>query len=406
MYLNDQGSEGLKLNRRSFLGASSIASATFVTGGFSLMNSSIVHAARANPASGESRKLWAGKNLRGGEVFILPSHQPDLKALDEDGLRRDVQHSIAQGFCSVMPLNTGIDNETYAQMNRVIADEAKGKIFLVGVIRPGSWKQQKANIRALEQQGFSHALMYFNPELDSLDAIYKQMREIIENTSLAIVLYVRPNKKIERFDPTGLPLDVFDKLADLDNVVAVKYTQELRPASSFAVAERVGDRLIIGVVNLEMMLPLSLKYKIQWGAQWGIDSVQSPEKPWVNQYLELLREGKTEQAYQLYWQYEAITSAFYEMQAPSLRVGGHPWVQIKYMKWLTGGNGGLLSDLHETPEHIPHLTPQERAAFRENFIKAGLKITDLPDEAFMVGTAAYHRGVRAKDLAATPQYVI
>ncbi|GAB1262721.1 dihydrodipicolinate synthase family protein [Aurantivibrio plasticivorans] len=371
-----------------------------------MTTSASIQYTHAKPQSGESHKTWAKQHLRGGEVFILPSHQADLKSLDEDGLRRDVRHSIAQGFCSVMPLNTGIDVDTYMHMNSVIADEAKNKILMVGVIRPGSWQKQKANIRALEHQGFSHALMYFNPELQSLDEIYQQMREIIENTSLAIVLYVRPNKKIERFDPAGLPLDVFDKLAELDNVVAVKFTQELRPAAAYAVAERVGDRLLLGVVDLEMMLPLSLKYKVQWAAQWGIDSLQSPEKPWVNQYLELLRLGKNEQAYDLYWQYEPIASAFYAMQAPSLRVGGHPWLQIKYMKWLTGGNGGLLSDLHESPEHIPHLTPQERATFRDNFINAGFKITDLPDEAFMVGTEAFKRGVRARDLVATPQYIV
>lgn len=151
---------------------------------------------------------------------------------------------------------------------------------------------------------------------------------------------------------------------------------------------------------------LALKYPMQWTGQWAIDSVQSPEQPWVGEFLEQLRTGDLQAARELYWRYEPIATGFYDLQRPSLSIGGHPWMHIKYMKWLTGGNGGLLPDQKTTPEMVPHLDAAGRRHCRELFAKVGIKTVDLPDEAFVVGNAAYERGVRLKDLNTLPQYRI
>lgn len=364
--------------------------------------------AQANKAGNQEtkNKQWARKALRGGEAFIMPSMQADLRKLDEEGLRRDVRHSIAQGFCSIMPLALSLDDKQFRHMQEVIADEANNKIFLVDVIRPGDYKQTRKTVRAMERVGVSHALMYFDPKQSSQADIEAQMRAIIENTSLGIILYAKPSPKIEKLDPTGLPMQAFSRLAELDNVIGVKFTQELRPASAYALAETLGDQLLLGVVDLEVMLLLAAKYPMQWTGQWGIDSLQSPSTPWVTQFLDLLRNGKRMEAYDLYWRYEPIASAFYQLQAPYLRIGGHPWMHIKYMKWLTGGNGGLLPELKESAEHVPVLDAPARAKCRAAFEKVAIQTVDLPDEAFVVGTAAYERGVRIKELKQMPRYAL
>ncbi len=349
-------------------------------------------------------KAWAAKNLRGGESFVMPSFAPDFGDFDEEGVRRDVRHAIAQGFCSTLPLSHGLRGESSRRFREVVAEEASGKIFTVGIISGTDWSRLEPSIRYAESIGISHALMYFNPRLNSQQEMYEQMAEVLEQTNMAVVLYAKPDMTISHLDPTGLPLETFDRLADHDQVVAVKFTQLIRTASAYAVAETVGDRLHLGVVDLEMMLPLALKYPMQWTGQWAIDSLQSPEIPWVSQFLELLRTGKNQEAYELYWQYEPIATAFYELQAPSLTIGGHPWVHIKYMKWLTGGNGGLLADYNSSIDYVPHLDQAGREKCREAFAKVGINTTELPDEAFVVGNAAYERGVRVNDLTALPQY--
>jgi hypothetical protein len=46
-----------------------------------------------------------------------------------------------------------------------------------------------------------------------------------------------------------------------------------------------------------------------------------------------------------------------------------------------------------------------RKRMRDTLKKAGITV-DRPDEEFMVGRVAYARGVRAKDLASTPNYEV
>jgi 4-hydroxy-tetrahydrodipicolinate synthase len=289
----------MPLDRRQFLGASALTGlALFAHNSAQADQSPSI--ARRNALAGESKKAWAKLNLRGGESFVMPSMQADLKTLDEDGIRRDVRHAIQQGFCSIMPLTLGIDANTDQRFQAIVADEAKGKILTVGVIRAGKWEDMADKVRLMEKQGISHALMYFNPALTSQDAIYQQMRAVIQSTSLGIALYANPNPTVAKLDPTGLPLDAFDRLADLDNVIGIKFTQELRPVTAFTVAERLGDRLLLAVVDLEVMLLLSLKYTMQWTGQWAIDSLQSPEQPWVSRFLELLRVGNSKPANELY----------------------------------------------------------------------------------------------------------
>ena len=399
----DNQANAMAFDRRTFLGASALT-------GLAMFSNDVAQAdgqrpiARRNALPGESKKAWAKMQLRGGESFVMPSMQPDMKALDEEGIRRDVRHAIAQNFCSIMPLTLGIDAETDGRFQAIVAEEAKGKILTVGVIRAGKRQENIARVRLLEGQGISHALMYF-PPLASQDEIYREMHAIIETTSLGIILYASPSPSVAKLDPTGLPLEAFDRLAGLDNVIGVKFTQELRPATAYSVAERLGERLLLGVVDLELMLLLSMKYSMQWTGQWAIDSLQSPATPWVSEYLELLRTGNGKAAHDLYWRYEPIASGFYALQAPSLSIGGHPWIHIKYMKWLTGGNGGLLPNLHATPESIPHLDAAGRAQCRELFARVGINTVSLPDDAFIVGNAAYERGVRPRDLTERPQYI-
>ncbi|MGQ9427646.1 dihydrodipicolinate synthase family protein [Gilvimarinus sp. F26214L] len=390
-----------RCNRREFVGLGLSAGAALLTAPY-VTNSLAGEGEHMKPTV---NKAWAQQQLRGGEAFVMPSLMPDLKTLDEEGIRQDVRHAIAQGFCSILPLPLGIDAGAERQMQGIIAQEAQGRIHRVGIIRPGPWSTLKGAVQAQEEAGVSHALMYFNPQLASQEAMYEQMREVITNTRLGIVLYAKPSPEITHLDPTGLPLDAFDRLADLDNVIAVKFTQVTRPANAFALAERLGDRLLLGVVDLELMLLLSARYPMQWTGQWGIDSLQSPDTPWVTEFLHLLRRGKQQQAYKLYWQFEPIASAFYALQEPSLSIGGHPWLHIKYMKWLTGGNGGLLPDLKEPPERVPPLDARAREQCREIFARVGIATVDLPDESFVVGNAAYARGVRLKDLPALPHYI-
>jgi len=69
-----------------------------------------------------------------------------------------------------------------------------------------------------------------------------------------------------------------------------------------------------------------------------------------------------------------------------------------------GGNGGLIKNLHYKNDTVQPLDEKEREKIRNLYHSAGIETVTAPEEEFVVGKAAYARGVRAKDLSETPYY--
>jgi 4-hydroxy-tetrahydrodipicolinate synthase len=241
--------------------------------------------------------------------------------------------------------------------------------------------------------------------LQTEDEMYDSMKSMITSTNMGIVLYGAPNKAFRKFHPAGLPMNALNRLADLPNVVAVKLTQEINFVTAYQVAELVSDRVIVGAVNLEIVPLFANKYPVQWSGEWAVDAIQSPEKQYAVQFMDLVSKGRSGDAAKVYWQMQPALDAFFKLQGPTIVAGGHPWVHIKYYKWLTGGNGGVLRDFKMRPDQVPILDAQARQTCRDAFQASGIKCVDLPEEAFVVGNAAYAKGARMKDMASTPQYV-
>jgi len=357
-------------------------------------------------ANASTRRKWAHQSFRGMEAFILPSFTPDLENLDEEGIRNDVRHGIRQGFGLLSATGLGLTHPESRHFLEIIADEAKGKVVVGGTSGGSTPEERMAALKHAESVGVSETLLSFNPKLQTEDEIYDEMKAMITSTNLGIVLYAAPNRVFRKFHPNGLPMNAMNRLADLPNVIAVKLTQEINFITAYEVAELVSDRVIVGAVNLEIVPLFANKYPVQWSGEWAVDSVQSPEKPYAVQFMDLVSKGRSADAAKVYWQMQPALDAFFKLQGPTIVAGGHPWMQIKYYKWLTGGNGGVLRDFKMRPDQVPILDAQSRQACRDAFQSAGIKCVDLPEEAFVVGNAAYAKGVRLKDMASTPQYVI
>ncbi len=75
---------------------------------------------------------------------------------------------------------------------------------------------------------------------------------------------------------------------------------------------------------------------------------------------------------------------------------------MKYLQWITGGNGGLLP--LKPAQYLPKLDAPGRELMKSTFKKAGIPPVDRPEEEFIVGKMAYAKGVRASQLAARPLY--
>jgi len=351
-----------------------------------------------------AQKAWALDHYKGIENLFMPSFSPDFKTLDEDGIRHDVRNSIRHGFFSMLLSGVGIrTDEENKRFIRIVCDEAKGKLLTCVMISQRNLGEDMAMIKYAEEIGGTHLFMYPAQSLrnaKTAEEIYQVYLQRIQATQLPIVLYANFNN----FRNIGESVNVFDRLANLPNVVAIKLTQPMNLATAFQVCERLSDRLLVGPVNLDFVPILAKHYRVQWSGQWNVEAVQSPEKPYAVEFMNLLNARHFDDAMAVYARLEPALSAFYELQAPLLIKGGHPWTHMKYFQWCGGGNGGLIRDTHAPVEQVPVLDAAARKLIRDTFLKVNITPVSAPEEEFLVGKAAYARGVRAVDMKETPSY--
>lgn len=355
-------------------------------------------------------KQWAWEHFIGLEPLLNPSFSPDFKTLDEEGIRNDVRNSIRHGFFSVFCFRIGLNKEEYKTMIKVACDEAKGKILVGAGISGNPLEGDLEMIDFCEKAGCSHlsivpdGLPDNRPQTE--EDFYRLFLPRIEATSLPVVLYARVAPYYRHFGIDGIPFRVFNRLADLPKVVAVKVSQPVSLTATAQLCEQMCDRLLIGPTNLDHVPFLAKHYHQQWSGEWNVEAVQSPEKPYGVEMMKLFGDNRWDDAMKLYDMLEPAHNYFFHLQEPFIRRGIHPWAHNKYYQWVVGGNGGLLRDMHYNHNLVTILDEAERNLIKETYHKIGIDTVTAPEEEFLVGKAAYARGVRAKDMNEMPYYKI
>ena len=341
--------------------------------------------------------------------LLLPSFLPDFATLDEEAIRHDVNHAIAQGFAGSMPMiNWTLPGDAnWQRFYEIVLDEANGRLPVHGIIAGRDPDSDIALLRKLERMGINLVLLASTYPADvDASALYDLMAKRITATDLPIMLYAATRRRaFPALGPAGQPLDVYDRIADLPNVVAVKVSQPVSLTSHMQLCERLADRLSIGPVNLDFLPALARHWRIEWSGQWNAEAVQTPEAQIGNMFVAASTYGDFVELDRLAILIEPVLSHFYAVQAPVIRKGAHPWPFNRYYQWLGGGNGGLLPpDPHAPQGAIPTLDAKARAAMRAAFEASGLPLTDDPDEQFVVGRSAWARGTRVSDMTAVQNY--
>lgn len=340
------------------------------------------------------RKQWASEHFRGFENIHMPSFTPDMQAMDEAGIRFDVRQSIRHGFFSTFSSGAGLGHAERKRCLEIVAEEARGKIC-VGFSLGGASKDESLDLlQHAERVGCTHVLVSYphDRQPESEEEVYVYLREYVDATNLAVVLWATESHGFRRFHPSNVPWGVYNRLADLPNVVALKLMTILDPGAMFECFEQFSDRLLIGPVNLTWMPMLAKHYRVQWSGAWTQEALQSPEQPYAVEFFNHLQAGRFDAAMKLYWQIAPAVHYLYRMMGPLLARGLHPWPQLKYYQWCVGGNGGIPRE-----RGIPPEAEEIKAAYRA----IGLTPSE-PDEMFLIGRTQWEQGVRAKDLASVP----
>ncbi|WP_442592308.1 dihydrodipicolinate synthase family protein [Parapusillimonas sp. JC17] len=351
------------------------------------------------------QKQWAKEHYKGIDNLLLPSYKPNMRELDEDGIRHDVRQSIRHGFFSTSAVAPLCEPEEYQRVLELACDEGKGKILVGAYVGEATQEANRELLAQAEKAGCSHAVLvprYLTPE--SEEQVFAWYKELIDSTRLPIVLYAQNNPRLRHLHPSGIALEAFEQLARLPSVVAVKLTQAINLVRAMECAERLGDKILVGPVHLDMMPLLSKACTVQWSGQWNAECAQSPEKPYVADYLRAIARNDLQEAYSLYWQLEPAYSAFFKLQAPLLLKGGHPWAHLKYNQWCVGGNGGLVRDIGKPRDQVPVLTAEARERIRQNYRSIGIEPNRNDEEEFVVGAANFAKGFGKVNMANLPLF--
>lgn len=329
-------------------------------------------------------KKWAKEHMKGVENTLFPSFTPDMKELDEEGIRLDVRQSIAHGFFSMLcATETGLTLAESKRFVEIAAEEAKDKILVTTTLILNSFEEHMELMEHAEKVGLSGVLLgypiTFHPE--EKEEIYEVTKRFCEATNMHITLYPSPHFPFSKFHNSGFPLDVMVRLADIPNVVAVKIGE----LGMYADVHRmIGDKVLLGC-PVERYVPLLIQGSgMQWMGAGCYEVFQSPEKPYLVEYFNLLLEGKADAAMEIYWKLAPMRNIFEQQFNQTVMTGTYNWHQQKFYQWCTGGNGGL------TRQPAMKLHQWEADAIKMGFYTIDIIPPDN-DAEFYIGKMNYAR---------------
>jgi 4-hydroxy-tetrahydrodipicolinate synthase len=341
-------------------------------------------------------KKWARENIKGLEAVIFPSFTPDLEKLDEEGIRFDVNHLIANGFTSAMasPESCGMTFEERKQFVEIVCHEARGRIHTSVAVMQDTVEQDIEMLRHIEKCGgtsatLGHPIQYYPRSVEDIFNMYKYM---CDSTNLAIVFY--PGRLHTRtFHPSYFPPQILPKIADIPNVVAMKVGGGSPMAITVMCFQLCGDKILVNDPVSDKWFVTITKYGQQWAGAGPFYSFQTPEKPRMVQLFNLLMKGEVNKALDIYWELAPLRENPSGEGGSYFHTGIVSALNDKYAHWCTGGNGGMVRQ------------PSGRLYdYQKNAIRARLKAVGItprePEEEFYVGRLNYAKGIRLKEYKA------
>jgi 4-hydroxy-tetrahydrodipicolinate synthase len=339
-------------------------------------------------------KLWARENFKGLEAPIFPSFTPDLSELDEDGIRWDVNHIIANGMVSILIAGEvcSMTQEERKRFVSIVNDEAKGRAFTSVTAILESVEQNIDIMKHHEKTEGTLALLghpvAYDPE--SEEEIYRNYKYMCDSTDLAIQFY--PGRlKAKRFHPSGWPMDLLPRIAEIENVVAAKITGSVPLTFTLEFFHRIGDMVLVADPTPCNWFVTVTKFGQQWAGAAPFYSTQTPEDQRNVKLFNALVRGDYDEAFKLYWQSEG-NSAFSWSAYSHVNYAETGIVSAyadKYTHWCNGGNGGLLRP------PAGRLYDYQREAMRAGLRAIGLTPRENEEE-FFVGRVNYAKGARLR----------
>lgn len=330
-------------------------------------------------------RAWARQHMAGVENTTIPSFTADLSELDEEAIRLDVRQAKAHGFFSTLvATEAGVSLAEAKRMIEVVVDEAGDDLLVSTPLLLDSFAANEEMLRHCERTGVHTVLMGHpaNWYPESPEQVYDVFREIIGSTTLSVVLYPNPLLASARFGATWFPLDILTRLVDeCPNIVGMKIGEMGMFADCW---HRFGDRILMSSPIERDQPTLVGGFKTQWMGAGCYEVFQTPDKPYLVDYHRLLREGRYDEALDIYWKITPARLTFERQHMVAVMTGTYNWTQQKFYQYCTGGNGGC------TRQPAMKVAEPDKRATRMAFRAIGITPDDN-DAEFSVGRTAYAR---------------
>ena len=334
--------------------------------------------------SGYSRseaRDWAREKLVGAVNCTIPSFTGDLRGINEAAIRHDVRLAKSHGFIGTLGVSeVSITLPEYLDFLRICKDEAGQDFYLV---HHASWSNLEQNIEAVtgaERAGADLVLLSYPPNFypESEQDIYDYTKAVCDATSLGIILFPMFLWGFSRrIHPSDIPARLIRRLIDdIPNLAVIKAEGGAPSIMGAIECHRLfGQEVVISVPIEGDLIPLSQLMPIQLSAT----SDHEYYGPMIPRVMGLLRDGKYDEATEIYWQLHPARKAKAAL-APAMHGGfflnRQAW---KFQGWLQGYNGGPL----RMPTQRIH--DNQMAALRKGLLDAGLTPSMDSFREFFIG---------------------
>ncbi|RPE46745.1 4-hydroxy-tetrahydrodipicolinate synthase [Streptomyces sp. Ag109_O5-1] len=324
---------------------------------------------------------WAREKLVGAVNCTIPSFTADLRGINEQGIRHDVRLAQQHGFLGTLGVSeVSITLPEYLDFLRIVRDEA-GDDFVV--VHHGSWSTLEQNIEAVrgaEEAGADLVLVSYPPNFypESEQEIYDYTKALCDATNLAVILFPMFLWGFSpRVHPSDIPTRLIRRLIDdCPNIAVIKAEGGFPSIQGAIECHRLfGDEVVISVPIESDLIPLAQVMPIQLSAT----SDHEYYGPMIPRVMELLREGKYDDATDIYWQLHParkIKGGLAQVLNGGAFINRQAW---KFQGWLQGYNGGPLRQptqrIHDAQMH----------ALRKGLLDAGLEPSMDPFREFFIG---------------------
>src|SRR5947208_2434057 len=258
----------------------------------------------------EDGRAWAREHLVGCSAVTSPSFTSDLKRLNEDAIRHDIELAIEHGFTyTLLMCETAITPEEAGRFTAIARETAAGRLRLIAHAAFGTIADNIEALGHCEREGADLVLLSYPSQFwpTSEQEVYDWTKALCDGTQLGVMLFPIPLWGFERVHPAGMSVSFVRRVLDAcPNIVAIKSEQGFPlPAGICEMYHHFRDEVVISCPIEGDAIPLMSLMKMQFS---GTSNTQ-----WMSHYypraFDLASKGEWEKAMEMYWKVNPARSA-------------------------------------------------------------------------------------------------